>query len=158
MFTTQTELSPVTFSILSRFFCISNQLYFKATDKVVILRACDFFAFARKGLLSMEGVPVAPTNAFSLGNNPLPFSHPLLSVIPSVPGFPTSPPSPTTTDVVLLKENHMQLTEAATSDRKSGAAEGPAVRHSGAPHFSFYNHFPSSSREPVIFSIFPCFC
>ena len=23
----------------------------------------------------MEGVPVDPTNAFSLGNNPLPFSH-----------------------------------------------------------------------------------
>ena len=29
--------------------------------------------------------------------------------------------------VVLLKENHMQLIEVATLDRKSGAGEGPAV-------------------------------
>jgi hypothetical protein len=29
--------------------------------------------------------------------------------------------------VVLPKENHMQLTEAATLDRKSGGAEGSAV-------------------------------
>jgi hypothetical protein len=29
--------------------------------------------------------------------------------------------------VVLSKENHMQLTEAATLDRKSGGAEGSAV-------------------------------
>ena len=48
-------------------------------------------------------------------------------VIPSVPGFPTSPLSPATTYVVLPKENHMQLTEAATLDRKSGEAEGSAV-------------------------------
>jgi hypothetical protein len=31
------------------------------------------------------------------------------------------------TYVVLRKENHMQLTEAATLDRKSGEAEGSAV-------------------------------
>jgi hypothetical protein len=31
------------------------------------------------------------------------------------------------TYVVLPKENHMQLTEAATRDRKSGEAEGSAV-------------------------------
>src|SRR5271168_1701606 len=31
------------------------------------------------------------------------------------------------TFVVLLKENHMQWTEAATLHRKSGGAEGPAV-------------------------------
>src|SRR6267154_5065194 len=31
------------------------------------------------------------------------------------------------TYVVLLKENHMQLIEAATLDRKSGEAEGSAV-------------------------------
>jgi hypothetical protein len=43
--------------------------------------------------------------------------------------------------VVLLKENHMQLFEAATLDRKSGEAEGSAVRHSGAPNLPFY-HFP----------------
>jgi hypothetical protein len=53
------------------------------------------------------------------------------------------------TYVVLLKENHMQLFEAATLDRKSGeadlsrrAVEGSAVRHSGAPNLPFYNHFP----------------
>jgi hypothetical protein len=55
-------------------------------------------------------------------------------VIPSVPGFPTSPLSPETTYVVLPKENHMQLTEAATLDRKSGEAEGSAVRPLGASH------------------------
>jgi hypothetical protein len=43
----------------------------------------------------------------------------------SVPGFPTSP---ATTHVVLRKENHTQLTEAATLDRKSGEAEGSAVQ------------------------------
>jgi hypothetical protein len=32
------------------------------------------------------------------------------------------------TYVVLSKENHMQLTEAATLDRKSGEAEGSAVQ------------------------------
>jgi hypothetical protein len=45
-------------------------------------------------------------------------------------------------DVVLPKENHTQFTEAATLDRKSGKAEGSAVRHSGAPHLPFCNHFP----------------
>jgi hypothetical protein len=48
-------------------------------------------------------------------------------VIPSVPGFPTSPRSPATTCVVLTQENHMQMTEVATLDRKSGKAEGSAV-------------------------------
>jgi hypothetical protein len=48
-------------------------------------------------------------------------------VIPSVPGFPTLPLFPATTYVVLPKENHMQLTEAATLDRKSGGAERSAV-------------------------------
>ncbi len=43
--------------------------------------------------------------------------------IRSEPGFPTSPLSPATTYVVLLKENHMQLTEAAALDRKSGEAD-----------------------------------
>jgi hypothetical protein len=52
-------------------------------------------------------------------------------VIPSVPGFPTSPLSPATTYVVLPKENHMYLTEAATLDRKSGEAEGSAVHSTG---------------------------
>jgi hypothetical protein len=46
------------------------------------------------------------------------------------PGFPTSPLSPATTYAVLSKENHMQLTEAATPRRKSGEADGSAVRPS----------------------------
>ena len=91
----------------------------------------------------MEGVPVAPTNAFSLANNPLPSAN--LSFLSSRPGFPAALLSPATPDVVLFKENHTQLTEAATLDRKSGVAEGSAVRHSGAPHFSFYNRSPLSS-------------
>jgi hypothetical protein len=44
--------------------------------------------------------------------------------------------------VVLLKENHMRLFEAAILDRKSGEAEGSAVRHSGTPNLPFHNHFP----------------
>jgi hypothetical protein len=56
------------------------------------------------------------------------YNHPPLFVIPSVPGFPTSPLSPETTYVVLPKENHMHSTEAATLDRKSGGAEGSAVQ------------------------------
>jgi hypothetical protein len=38
----------------------------------------------------------------------------------SVPGFPTSPLSPATTHVVLSKENHIQLTEAATLEGNPG--------------------------------------
>jgi len=59
-------------------------------------------------------------------------------VIPSVPGFPASPLSLATTYVVLPKENHMQSTEAATLDRKSGEAEGSAAspRASQIPEFS----------------------
>ncbi len=69
-----------------------------------------------------------PMTALAPGQRSSPLSDPLLSVIPSVPGFPASPLSPATTYVVLPKENHMQLIDAATLDRKSGEAEGPAVR------------------------------
>jgi hypothetical protein len=62
-----------------------------------------------------------------------PLNDPLLFVIPSVPGFPAAPLSSATPDVVLFKENHTQPTEAAIFDRKSGEAEGSAVRHSCAP-------------------------
>jgi hypothetical protein len=58
---------------------------------------------------------------------PFPYNSPLLFVIPSEPGFPASLLSPAASDVVLSKENHTQLTEAATLDRKSGEAEGSAV-------------------------------
>ena len=65
-----------------------------------------------------------------------PCNHPLLFVIPpapacwTVPRFPISQLLPATAYVVLLKENHMQLIEAAILDRKSGAGEGSAVRPS----------------------------
>ena len=47
------------------------------------------------------------------------------SQAPSVPGFPTSPLSPATTYVVLLKKNHMQLTEAVTLEGNSGKRTCP---------------------------------
>src|SRR5882757_1372773 len=74
-----------------------------------------------------------------------PASHHPLLVIPSVPGFPTSPLSPATTHVVLRKENHTQLTEAATLDRKSGGAEGSAVPRTtpGNPEYDVQTELPS---------------
>ena len=48
------------------------------------------------------------------------------------------------TFVVLPKENHMQLTEATTLDRKSGEAEGSAVRHSCAPLLPAHNRHQAS--------------
>ena len=59
-------------------------------------------------------------------------------VIPSVPGFPTSPLSPANTYVVLFKENHMQSTEATTLNRKSGEAEGSAVPQTSAGNAEYY--------------------
>jgi hypothetical protein len=50
------------------------------------------------------------------------------------------------TYVVLPKENHMQLIEAATLDRKSGEAEGSAVFLSLSGLFS-----PSQNLRPQIF-------
>ena len=83
----------------------------------------------------MEGVRL--TTAFN-GTACAPF------VIPSVPGFPTSPLSLATTYVVLSKENHVQLTEAATLDRKSGVVEGSAVRLSVLPNSSVPNLNPQT--------------
>ena len=40
--------------------------------------------------------------------------------------------------VVLLKENHMQLTEAATLDRKSGEAVGSAVPRTSPGNAEYY--------------------
>jgi hypothetical protein len=49
------------------------------------------------------------------------------------------------TYVVLRKENHMQLTEATTLDRKSGEAEGSAV-----PRTSPGNVFSRGRSDPVL--------
>src|SRR5882757_3542946 len=70
----------------------------------------------------------------------------------SVPGFPTSPLSPATTHVVLRKENHTQLTEAATLDRKSGEAEGPAVQRTLRG-----NVFQESATDTNIIHLPSCF-
>jgi hypothetical protein len=67
-------------------------------------------------------------------------------VIPSVHGFPASPLSPATTYVVLPKENHMQLTEAATPDRKSGEGEGSAVPRTSPGSAKYYTQTILSSR------------
>jgi hypothetical protein len=65
--------------------------------------------------------------------------------------------------VVLSKENHMQLTEAATLDRKSGEAEGSAVRHSCAPplpahNLSFVILRACDFFDLVVFSAYPASC
>jgi len=54
-----------------------------------------------------------------------------------------------TTYVVLPKENHMQSTEAATLDRKSGAAEGSAVRLSVFPNSSCQPPTPKPRCHPA---------
>ena len=69
-------------------------------------------------------------------------------VIPSVPGFPTSPLSPASTYVVLFKENHMQSTEATTLHRKSGEAEGSAVPQTCPGNAEYYTQTKLSSRLP----------
>jgi hypothetical protein len=51
---------------------------------------------------------------------PFPCNDPPLFVIPRATEFPASLLSPATTYVVLLKENHMQLTEAALSTGNPG--------------------------------------
>ena len=66
-------------------------------------------------------------------------------VIPSVPGFPTSPLSLVTTYVVLSKENHTRLTEAATLDRKSREAEGSAVQRTRPGNVFRLNQFREES-------------
>jgi hypothetical protein len=50
--------------------------------------------------------------------------------------------------VVLRKENHMQLTEAATLDRKSGEAEGSAVLRTSPGNAEYYTQTKLSSRLP----------
>src|SRR5271168_926671 len=50
------------------------------------------------------------------------------------------------TYMVLPKENHMQLTEAATLDRKSGEAEGSAVPRTSPGNAEYYAQTELSSR------------
>ena len=93
--------------------------------------------------LALPFESVRPTKyALSLGKGPPPFNNPLLFVIPKRSRISYLTALTSAAYVVLLKENHMPSFEAAILDRKSGEAEGSAVRHSGAPNFPFYNHFP----------------
>jgi hypothetical protein len=96
---------------------------------------------------SVPGFPTAPTTALALGNGPLLSATLSLFVIPSVPGFPAALLSSTTPDVVLFKENHTQPAEVATLDRKSGEAEGSAVRHSCAPPLPAHTHGTTGTQE-----------
>jgi hypothetical protein len=65
--------------------------------------------------------PLATVLSFQ---RPSPFCHPERTRISCFTALTGA------TYVVLPEENHMQLTEAATLDRKFGGAEGPAVRPS----------------------------
>ena len=96
------------------------------------------------GRLQKEGVPAAQQPRYPMATvlhlrRPSPFCHSERTRISYLTGLTGA------AYVVLLKENHMQLFEAATLDRKSGEAEESAVRHSGAPDLPFYNYLPLSS-------------
>ena len=95
----------------------------------------------RKGVPAALNNRLLPRQKSSPLGQPSPFCHPertRISYFTTLTGA---------TYVGLLKENHMELFEAATLDRKSGEAEGSAVRHSGAPHLPFYNHTPLRHPE-----------
>jgi hypothetical protein len=68
-----------------------------------------------------------PNNRRNPWQRSSPYNYPLLFVIPKRTRISYFTALPSATFVVLLKENHMQLTEATTLDRKSGEAEGSAV-------------------------------
>jgi hypothetical protein len=104
-------------------------------------RACP--ELVERGRLNFRAVQLVLKDA-SVQQPPFPWNDPLLFVIPSVPGFPAALLSSATPDVVLFKENHTPPTEAATLDRKSGEAEGSAVRHSCAPLLPAHNRHQSS--------------
>jgi hypothetical protein len=80
----------------------------------------------------LQQPPFPPATALSLQRFS-PFCHPERTRISCLRL------SPATTDVVLSKENHTKLTDAATLNRKSGEGEGSAVRHSCAPPLPAHN-------------------
>jgi hypothetical protein len=88
--------------------------------------------------------PVQISLSKSLGLSPLSMKPlPFPFVIPSEPDFL---PRPAHRDHLCgsLRENHIQLIEAAALDRKSGEGEGSAVRHSCAPPLPCHNRRQSS--------------
>ena len=130
MFSPFSSREPVTFD---RFvFFARPTRFFRALHKTVILRGCDFLISREKGLLSTSPASQQPSCPLV---TVLFFRNPLLFVIPSVPGFPTHRSHPRQQMWCSLEgEPHAVLIEAATLDRKSGEAEGHAVRPSGASH------------------------
>ncbi len=80
---------------------------------------CDFFIRAKMMAIDAERRPPSAT-VLSL-QPPSPICHPDRTRISYFTALASD------AYVVLLKENHMQLIEVATLDRKSGAGEGPAV-------------------------------
>ena len=72
------------------------------------------------GRLFRQQPPFPLATALSL-QQPFPFCHPERTRISYFTALTTA------TYVVLLKENHMHLTEAVTLDRKSREGEGSAV-------------------------------
>jgi hypothetical protein len=107
------------------------------------------FSFHKHPLLRQT--PFHPATALSL-QQPSPFCHPERTRISYFTALATA------TYVVLPKENHMHLTEAATLDRKSGEAEGSAVLLPSS-QVSLSNRSPLCHLEPQPTShllAFPC--
>jgi hypothetical protein len=109
--------------------------------------AVTSFDFAQKWVAvdgdgGLSTSPRGPNNRRFLWQRSSPFSNPLLFVIPSARWISYFTALTSDTCVVLLKENHMRFVEDPILDRKSGGAEGSAVRHSGAPNLPFHNYFP----------------
>jgi hypothetical protein len=77
-------------------------------------------SYPSAAVLSFGNGPLLLATALSL-QQPSPICHPERTRISYFTGLIGA------TCVVLPKENHMPLTEAATLDRKSGGAEGSAV-------------------------------
>jgi hypothetical protein len=109
-------------------------------------------------LLKEKGLSRPPTTTLSFHKRPVPwqrscpYNHPLLFVIPERTRISYFTALTSATFVVLSKENHMQLTEATTLDRKSGEAEGSAVPRTLPGNVSVFLtckepfHFPNISR------------
>src|SRR5450631_4087787 len=106
-------------------------------------RACP--ELVERGRLNFRPVQIrferclGSATALSL-QRPSPFCHPertRISYLTALTGA---------TYVVLPKENHMQLAEATSPDRKSGGAEGSAVPRTSPGNAEYYAQTELSSR------------
>jgi hypothetical protein len=102
-------------------------------------------SLVRRGFAGQESAPPGTPEFRILQQPPYPPATALSLQLPSPCCHPERPRISCCTaligdpDVVLFKENHTQLTEAATLDRKSGEGEGSAVRHPCAPPLPVHN-------------------